>query len=65
MTQEQFADTLLMSPRSNISLEHGKNLCCTLTFIIYLVFICDDVDSLVSDLKKVLIEAAKNKSSSA
>ena len=65
MTQEQFADTLLMSPRSYISLEHGKNLCCTLTFIIYLVFICDDVDSLVSDLKKVLIEAAKNKSSSA
>lgn len=41
-----------MDARSYAVLEHGKNLCCTLIFIIYLVFFCKDIDAPIQDLRK-------------
>lgn len=54
LTQAKFSEKLMMDVRSYASLEHGENLCCTLTFIIYLCFFCKDVDSLVQDLRNIL-----------
>ena len=57
-TQAKFAEKLMMDTRSYACLEHGESLCCTLTFILYLVFFCKDVDGLVRDLRQVLLDAS-------
>ena len=49
----------MMDTRSYADLEHGKSLCCTLTFIIYLVFFCKDV-ALIHDLRKIIIASYEN-----
>lgn len=54
LTQEKFSEKLMLDTRSYISLEHGESLCCTLTFIIFLCFICKDPDTLVKDLRELL-----------
>lgn len=61
MTQETFAASLLLSTRAYISIEHGSSLCCTLVFILYLAFVCEDIDALRDDLRRVLLEAAESK----
>lgn len=60
LTQDEFAEKLMMDTRSYASLEHGDSLCCTLTFIIYLVFFCDNVEALVRDLREIMIDAVKD-----
>ena len=60
LTQAKFSEKLMMDTRSYASLEHGKSLCCTLTFIIYLCFFCKDVDSLVLDLRHIILDAQKD-----
>ena len=57
VTQARFSEKLMMDVRSYAALEHGENLCCTLTFIIYLCFFCKDVDGLVQDLRSILLKA--------
>ena len=57
LTQARFSEKLMMDTRSYSDLEHGKSLCCTLTFIIYLVFFCKDVDALIRDLREIIIDA--------
>lgn len=57
LTQAKFAELVMMDTRSYVSLEHGENLCCTLTFIVYLVFLCKDPEGLIKDLRKVLLES--------
>ena len=57
LTQAKFSEKLMMDTRSYASLEHGKSLCCTLTFIIFLCFHCKDVDGLIDDLRKILLKA--------
>ena len=42
---------------SYADLEHGKSLCCTFTFILYLVLFCKDVDALIQDLRKIIIDS--------
>lgn len=59
LTQAKFSEKLMMDTRSYASLEHGKSLCCTLTFIIYLCFFCKDVDALVQDLRQILLDVQK------
>lgn len=56
LTQAKFAEKLMMDTRSYVCLEHGENLCCTFTFILYLVLFCKDVNGLVSDLRQILFE---------
>lgn len=50
-TQEQFSEKLMIAPRTYIYNEHGESLCCTLSFIIYLVNYCDDHDKLIDELR--------------
>ena len=57
LTQATFSEKLMMDTRSCIALEHGENLCCTLTFIIFLCFFCSDVDALIQDLRKIILAA--------
>lgn len=59
LTQAKFSEKLMMDTRSYASLEHGKSLCCTLTFIIYICFFCKDVDALVQDLRQILLDVQK------
>ena len=54
LSQEKFSEKLMMSTRSYSDLEHGDSLCCTLTFIIFLVYHCKDVDGLLRELKTIL-----------
>lgn len=65
MTQAQFSEKLMMDTRSYISLEHGKYLCCTLTFIIFICFFCNDIDGLIKDLRAIILRSfAKDVSNS-
>ena len=57
LTQAKFSEKLMMDVRSYASLEHGKSLCCTLTFVTYLCFLCKDVNALVHDLREILLKA--------
>lgn len=54
LTQTRFSEKLMMDTRSYADLEHGKSLCCTLTFIIYLCFFCENVDALIQDLRAII-----------
>lgn len=56
LTQAKFSEDLMIDTRSYIYLEHGKNLCCTLTFIIYLCFYCKDVNRLIDDLRQIILK---------
>ena len=58
LTQAKFAEKLMMDTRSYSDLEHGESLCCTLTFILYLVFFCKDVECLIRDLRQILLDAS-------
>ncbi len=60
LTQAKFAELLMMDTRSYSDLEHGESLCCTLTFIIYLVSFCKDTDALVRDLRMLLFNASND-----
>ena len=60
LTQARFSEKLMMDTRSYANLEHGKSLCCTLTFIIFLCFHCKDVDALIRDLREIILMAQKD-----
>ena len=55
LTQVKFSEKLMMDPRSYIALEHGDNLCCTLTLILFIVFFCKDPDTLIANLRNVIL----------
>ena len=55
MSQSEFSEHLMMDTRSYAALEHGESLCCTLTFILYLVLFCKDVEGLVNDLREIVM----------
>ena len=56
MTQSRFSELLMMDTRSYVDLEHAQSFCCTLTFILYLCFCCEDVVGLVDDLRRIVQE---------
>ena len=56
MTQSKFSELLMMDTRSYVALEHSRNFCCTLTFILYLCFCCNDVEGLVNDLRQIVLD---------
>lgn len=51
LTQEAFAEKLMITPRAYIYNERGGSLCCTLSFIIYLVVFCDDHNKFIDELR--------------
>ena len=59
LTKSQFADKLLMDFRSYAALEKGKNLCSTVTFVVYLTLLCKDPEVLIEELRQVLVDACQ------
>lgn len=59
LTQAKFAEHLMMDTRSYSSLEHGKNLCSMLTFVLYLVFFCKDFDTLICELREIVFDSLR------
>ena len=54
MTQAQMAEKLELDLRSYSNVDNGKSLCSTLTFILYLLYICPDVPKLLDEIKETL-----------
>ena len=65
MSQSEFSEHLMMDTRSYAALEHGESLCCTLTFILYLVLFCKDVEGLVKDLREIVMRHIRGEKYSA
>ena len=57
LSQTKFSERLMMDPRSYADLEHGECLCCTLTFVLFLVFCCKNWDALLEDVKSLILKA--------
>lgn len=55
LTQSKFSELLMMDTRSYISLEQGTHCCCALTLILYLVFVCNDVDGFISEMRQIIL----------
>lgn len=53
LSQMEFAEKLNMDRRSYLELEHGRNLCCTITLLLYLIYCCSDPDGLLRECKKI------------
>jgi len=56
MTQAQFAEILLIDPRSYAAIEKGEHGCCALTLMLFLVFCCEDAQSFVDGFRPQIIE---------
>ena len=56
MTQAQFAEILLIEPRSYAAIENGEHGCCALTLMLFLIFCCKDVQGFVNGFKPKIIE---------
>ena len=47
LTQAQMAELLQMDVRSYVELDHGKSMCSTLSFVLFLLYCCSDTEVLV------------------
>lgn len=57
LTQAQMAEILGIDTRSYIDLEHGKNLCCTVVLLRFLVYCGDEAPSVIADARKCFDQA--------
>ena len=53
LSQMEFAEKLQIDRRSYLELEHGRNLCCTMTLLLYLIYCCKDPEGLLKECKKI------------
>lgn len=53
LSQMEFAEKLHMDRRSYLDLEHGKNLCCSITLLVYLVYYCKDPLGLLKRCREI------------
>lgn len=60
MPQTAMAERLAMDDRSYIDLDHGKTCCSAVTLALFLVYVCDDVQRFLGDLRDAF-EAAIHK----
>ena len=51
LTQSEMAEKLSMDDRSYIDLDHGKTCCSAVTLALFLVYVCDDVQEFVEELR--------------
>lgn len=51
LTQSEMAERLSMDDRSYIDLDHGKTCCSAVTLALFLVYICDDVQTFLEELR--------------
>lgn len=56
-TQSKMAQLLCMDDRSYIDLDHGKTSCSAVTLALFLIYVCEDVNGFLEDLRRH-IEAA-------
>lgn len=51
LTQSEMAERLAMDDRSYIDLDHGKSCCSAITLALFLVYVCNDVEAFVRELR--------------
>lgn len=51
LTQSKMAERLAMDERSYIDLDHEKTCCSAITLALFLVYVCEDVDGFVKELR--------------
>ena len=54
ITQEDMAHRLMMASRTYVELDHGKSCCSTLTFDLYLIYICPTPAAFLEELRCAL-----------
>ena len=54
LTQEQMAQRLAISIRPYVYLDHGKTCCSALTLALFLIYICDDPQKFLDELRYAL-----------
>lgn len=59
LTQAKMAEILAMDDRSYIQLDHGKTSCSATTLALFLVYVCNDVNGFVGELRDAF-EKEKN-----
>ena len=52
ISQEQMAELLVMASRTYIDLDHGKSGCSALTLILYLLYVCDEPQVFLDELRE-------------
>lgn len=57
VTQEEMAQRLAMAGRTYVELEHGRACCSAVTLALFLVYLCDDPQEFISELKAAFEEA--------
>ncbi len=62
LTQAEMSEILVMDPRSYADICSGKTMCGTLTFVLFLIYCCNDP---VAFLKKVKIKLEEVKNDAA
>lgn len=59
LTQAQMAEHLVMDIRSYADIDSGKSSCSLLTFVLYLIYLCPDIDELINEIR-LSFESIKN-----
>ncbi len=59
LTQAQMAEYLVMDIRSYADIDSGKSACGLLTFVLYLMYLCPDIEELINEIR-VSFESIKN-----
>ena len=54
LIQSRFSKHLAKDTNSCTKPEHSNDLCCMLTFVLYLASLSDDTDALIHDLDQVI-----------
>lgn len=53
LTQSEMAERLAMDDRSFIDLDHGKSCCSAITLVLFLIYMCEDVEGFLEELQRV------------
>lgn len=60
LTQFEVSELLALSPRPYIELEHGRSLCSAVTLVLYLIYLCPDVEGFLNRIRKSFEEDKDN-----
>lgn len=60
ITQEEMAHRLAMAARTYVDLDHGKTSCSALTLALFLIYVCNDPNAFLEELRDAF-EATDNK----
>lgn len=59
LTQAQMAELLVMDIRSYADIDSGKSTCSLLTFVLYMMYLCPDIEALINEIRNSF-ESIKN-----